>query len=136
MRVNEKLTGKEIWGYFINTGENLHGMNRLYLGSKGDYGAMYVFAVGYIDNVRSHNSCNSNFGNNRTGNDYHNNDNETYNSETNQQYTYFLSNRYTPVVLTSYRRDNSAWYYRCMGHSRQDKKELIPFSFLLKIELL
>ncbi len=52
MRVNEKLTGKEIWGYFINTGENLHGMNRLYLGSKGDYGAMYVFAVGYIDNVR------------------------------------------------------------------------------------
>jgi hypothetical protein len=52
MRVNEKLTGKEIWGYFINTGENLHGMNRVYLGSKGDYGAMYVFAVGYIDNVR------------------------------------------------------------------------------------
>jgi hypothetical protein len=52
MRVNEKLTGKEIWGYFINTGESLHGMNRIFVGSKGDYGAMYVFAVGYIDNVR------------------------------------------------------------------------------------
>jgi len=52
MRVNEKLTGKEIWGYFINTAESLHGMNRIFLGSKGDYGAMNVYAQGYIDNVR------------------------------------------------------------------------------------
>jgi hypothetical protein len=52
IRVSEKLTGKEIWGYFINTGENLHGMNRLFVGSKGDYGAMNVYARGYIDNVR------------------------------------------------------------------------------------
>jgi hypothetical protein len=52
MRVNEKLTGKEIWSYFINTGENLHGMNRIFLGSKGDYGAMNVYALGYIDNIR------------------------------------------------------------------------------------
>jgi hypothetical protein len=52
MRVNEKLTGKEIWGYFINTAESLHGMNRIFLGSKGDYGPMYKFAQGYIDNVR------------------------------------------------------------------------------------
>ena len=27
-------------------------MNRIYLGSRGDYGAMYVYASGYIDNVR------------------------------------------------------------------------------------
>ena len=52
IRVNEKLTGKEIWGYFMNTGESLHGMNRLFVGSKGDYGAMNVYALGYIDNVR------------------------------------------------------------------------------------
>lgn len=52
MRVNEKLTGKEIWGYFINTGESLHGMNRIFLGSRGDYGAMNVYALGYVDNVR------------------------------------------------------------------------------------
>jgi hypothetical protein len=52
MRVNEKLTGKEIWSYFINTAESLHGMNRIFLGSKGDYGAMNVYALGYIDNVR------------------------------------------------------------------------------------
>jgi hypothetical protein len=52
MKVNEKVTGKEIWGYFVNTGENLHGMNRIFLGSRGDYGAMNVYALGYIDNVR------------------------------------------------------------------------------------
>jgi hypothetical protein len=27
-------------------------MNRIYLGSRGDYGPMYVYARGYIDNVR------------------------------------------------------------------------------------
>ncbi len=52
MKVNEKLTGKEIWSYFVNTAESLHGMNRIYLGSKGDYGAMNVYALGYIDNIR------------------------------------------------------------------------------------
>jgi hypothetical protein len=52
IKVNEKLTGKEIWGYFINTGESLSGMTRLFVGSKGDYGAMNVYALGYIDNVR------------------------------------------------------------------------------------
>jgi len=52
MRVNEKLTGKEIWGYFINTAESLHGMTRIFLGSKGDYGPMYRFAQGHLDNVR------------------------------------------------------------------------------------
>jgi hypothetical protein len=27
-------------------------MNRIYTGSKGDYGVMGIYAVGYIDNVR------------------------------------------------------------------------------------
>jgi carbohydrate-binding DOMON domain-containing protein len=27
-------------------------MNRMYLGSKGDYGAMNMYALGYVDNVR------------------------------------------------------------------------------------
>lgn len=52
MSVQEKSTGKEIWGYYMNTAENLKGMNRLYLGSKGDYGVMGKYAQGYIDNVR------------------------------------------------------------------------------------
>jgi hypothetical protein len=52
MNVDEKNTGKRIWGYFLNTGEQLSGMNKLYLGSKGDYGMMNRYAVGYIDNVR------------------------------------------------------------------------------------
>ena len=52
MNVNEKLTGKEIWNYYLNTAENLNGMSRLYLGSKGDYGMMSIYAQGYLDNVR------------------------------------------------------------------------------------
>ncbi len=52
MNVNEKKTGKEIWSYYINTAENLNGMKRLYLGSKGDYGRMGIYAQGYIDNIR------------------------------------------------------------------------------------
>ena len=52
MIVSEKITGKEVWSYYLNTAENLNGMNRLYLGSKGDYGTMGVYAQGYIDNVR------------------------------------------------------------------------------------
>ena len=52
MKVSEKTSGKDIWSYFINTDEDLHGMNRLYLGSKGDYGMMGIYAKGYIDNVR------------------------------------------------------------------------------------
>ncbi|HUT38209.1 MAG TPA: hypothetical protein VMW77_02780 [Methanoregula sp.] len=52
MTVSEKLTGKEIWSYYLNTAENLNGMNRIFLGSKGDYGRMNIYALGYIDNVR------------------------------------------------------------------------------------
>jgi hypothetical protein len=52
MNVNEKKTGKEIWSYYINTAENLNGMKRLYLGSKGDYSRMGIYAQGYIDNIQ------------------------------------------------------------------------------------
>jgi hypothetical protein len=52
MSVSEKVTGKNIWSYYINTNENLNGMNRLYVGSKGDYGPMNIYALGYLDNVR------------------------------------------------------------------------------------
>jgi len=52
MKVNEKLSGKEIWGYYVTAGDDLHGMNRVYLGSIGDYGMMSIYAKGYIDNVR------------------------------------------------------------------------------------
>jgi len=52
MKVKEWLSGREIWGYYLNTAENLNGMNRIYMGSKGDYGSMGIYAVGYIDNVR------------------------------------------------------------------------------------
>jgi len=52
MKVNEKLSGKEIWSYYLTATESLNGMNRIYLGSKGDYGVMNIYAQGYIDNVR------------------------------------------------------------------------------------
>jgi len=52
MRVAEKATGKEIWGYFLDTHESLRGMNRIFIGSVGDYSEMGPVAEGYIDNVR------------------------------------------------------------------------------------
>jgi hypothetical protein len=52
MNVKELQSGNDIWGYFIQCGENLRGLNRIYLGSKGDYGQQNIFAQGYIDNVR------------------------------------------------------------------------------------
>ena len=52
MKVKDWITGREIWSYYLNTVENLNGMNRIYTGSKGDYGMMGIYAEGYIDNVR------------------------------------------------------------------------------------
>ncbi|MDO8872332.1 MAG: hypothetical protein Q7V05_06330 [Methanoregula sp.] len=52
MKVRELQSGKDIWDYFIQCGENMKGLNRLYLGSKGDYGMMNIYAQGYLDNVR------------------------------------------------------------------------------------
>jgi hypothetical protein len=52
MKVNEKMSGTEIWSYYVNAGEDLRGMNRIYIGSKGDYGMMGIYAKGYLDNVR------------------------------------------------------------------------------------
>jgi hypothetical protein len=52
MKVKDFQSGKDIWNYFIQCTENLSGLKRIYLGSKGDYGPMYIYAQGYIDNVR------------------------------------------------------------------------------------
>ena len=52
MQVIDKTNGKAVWTYFLITVENLHDMNRIYLGSRGDYGTMNSYARGYIDNVR------------------------------------------------------------------------------------
>jgi len=52
MRVDEKLTGTNIWNYYITSAEDMKGFTRLYLGSVGDYGAMYIFATGELANVK------------------------------------------------------------------------------------
>lgn len=52
MQVSDKASGKELWSYFVNTVGEIRKMNRIYLGSRGDYGSMNVYARGYIDNVR------------------------------------------------------------------------------------
>jgi len=52
MNVKGVQSGNTLWSYFIQGGENLRGFNRLYLGSKGDYGQMNIYAQGYLDNVR------------------------------------------------------------------------------------
>lgn len=52
MKVTEKRTGKDVWSYYVNVAQELHGMNRIFIGSVGDYGMMGLYATGYIDNVR------------------------------------------------------------------------------------
>ena len=52
MRVTDKVSGEKVWTYFIQTTESMREMNHIYLGSRGDYGSMYAYARGYIDNVR------------------------------------------------------------------------------------
>jgi len=52
MKVNEKMSGKEMWGYYVTASDDLSGMNRIYLGSIGDYGMMSIYAKGYLDNIR------------------------------------------------------------------------------------
>lgn len=50
-RVSDKLTGRTIWSYYLNTLTPLKNMNRIYVGSIGDYSPMYHYAVGYIDSI-------------------------------------------------------------------------------------
>jgi len=49
--VKNKETGQQLWSYFTTAQSPLKNMNRIYLGNVGDYGAMDVYAVGYIDSV-------------------------------------------------------------------------------------
>jgi hypothetical protein len=52
MKVRESDSGQELWSYFIQSTENMKDLNRIFLGSKGDYGPTFIYAQGYIDNVR------------------------------------------------------------------------------------
>jgi len=52
MRVIDKAAGAEIWGYYIATKEDLRNMNRIAIGTIGDYSDLGPVAEGYIDNVR------------------------------------------------------------------------------------
>ena len=51
MKVADFSLGKEVWGYFIKVSDNMNGLDRVYMGSVGDYGQSNVYATGYIDNV-------------------------------------------------------------------------------------
>ena len=52
--VTNKATGEAIWSYYLGTHERLKDMNRIYVGSVGDYGdgSTNKFATGWIDNIR------------------------------------------------------------------------------------
>jgi hypothetical protein len=51
-QVTDKASGQIVWSYYLSTYEQLHDMNRIYVGAGGDYGMMYQYATGYIDNIR------------------------------------------------------------------------------------
>ena len=69
--VINKANGEQVWSYFVATQESLKGMNRIYIGSVGDYGTMGQYATGWIDNVAAY----------HPGSGYpHNPDHTAYNS--------------------------------------------------------
>lgn len=49
--VSNKATGAQVWSYYVSSQESLKLMNRIYIGSVGDYGTMNLYAKGWIDNV-------------------------------------------------------------------------------------
>jgi len=49
--VTNKATGEQVWSYYVGTQDALKDMNRIYIGSVGDYGTMNEYAIGWIDNV-------------------------------------------------------------------------------------
>lgn len=51
MKVSDPLLSRELWGYFIEVGDTMTGLDRIYMGSVGDYGQTNVYASGYIDNI-------------------------------------------------------------------------------------
>ena len=52
MTVTDKTTGTQLWSYYISTQDTFKDMNRIYIGSVGDYGPTSMYATGWIDNVR------------------------------------------------------------------------------------
>jgi len=52
MKVSDKQTGQELWGYFIKLNDELNGIDRIWIGSIGDYGQMNIYAQGYLDNMQ------------------------------------------------------------------------------------
>jgi hypothetical protein len=50
--VTNKATGEQVWSYYVATQDSLSGMNRISIGSVGDYGTTSKYAIGWIDNVR------------------------------------------------------------------------------------
>jgi hypothetical protein len=51
--VTNKASGVQLWSYYVGTQDSLKGMNRIYIGSVGDYsGTENKYATGWIDNVR------------------------------------------------------------------------------------
>ncbi|MEN6395226.1 MAG: hypothetical protein ABFC78_01935, partial [Methanoregula sp.] len=51
MTVTDKTTGTQLWSYYISTQDTFKDMNRIYIGSVGDYGQTSMYATGWIDNV-------------------------------------------------------------------------------------
>ncbi len=126
MKVKEWLTGREIWSYYLNTAENLNGMNRIYTGSKGDYGMMGIYAEGYIDNVRLTApvavTIHTNRGYQSTIN--HNNPYKNTDHKINDCCADILSDRYTLITFFRCPCNCCTWHYRRVWCSGREEKEL------------
>lgn len=50
IKITEQQSGRLVWGFYVPLGQELHGLNRIAITTKGDY-ILENRAVGYIDNV-------------------------------------------------------------------------------------
>jgi hypothetical protein len=51
IKVSYKDNQTTVWGYYVNLGQDLYFMNRLYISSVGEYGSLDNAAEGYIGNL-------------------------------------------------------------------------------------
>lgn len=51
MKVIDKSTGLQLWGYYVALGSELSNINRILLTTVGDYSTAGGYAEGYIDNI-------------------------------------------------------------------------------------
>ena len=106
MKVKDWLTGTEdLAAIYPDTAENLNGMNRVYTGSKGDYGMMGIYEEGNIYTVCDHLTSG---GHNHINRCYQRTGNDNYPSKN------ISTPKLTTAVPASYPTNTPTYLLRCL----------------------